>query len=33
MNRVSDNSDTGIGKIKYDKVTEKFKKYQNTECI
>ena len=33
MNRVSDDFDTGIGKIKYDKGTGKFKKYQNTECV
>ena len=33
MNRLSDDFDTGIGKIKYDKGSGKFTKYEGTECV
>ena len=33
MNRVSDDFDTGIGKIKYDKGSGKFKKYEGANCV
>ena len=33
MNRVSDDFDTGIGKIKYDQGSGKFKKYEKAECV
>tara|TARA_Y100000591_G_C21617508_1_gene586104 strand:- start:199 stop:657 length:459 start_codon:yes stop_codon:yes gene_type:complete len=33
MNRVSDDFDTGIGKIKYDLGSGKFAKYKGTECV
>ena len=33
MNRLSDDFDTGIGKIKYDKGSGKFAKYEGTECV
>ena len=33
MNRLSDDFDTGIGKIKYDKSLGKFTKYDGTYCV
>ena len=33
MNRESDNFDSGIGKIKYEKGTGKFMKYEGANCV